>query len=103
VVAMPGRFLSLRSPVIWFKDASLVATELSRDWRNAGAVNLWDLRMINRVWFAMSSRSDKLSPEQPTVTAFDLPRLLARLPCQVLIEIILSELLKINPLCTILT
>jgi hypothetical protein len=51
----------------------------------------------------MSSRSDKLSPEQPTVTAFDLPRLLARLPCQVLIEIILSELLKINPLCTILT
>ena len=58
--AMPGRFLSLRSPAIWFKDASPVATELSKDWRNAAAVNLRDLRMINRVWLAMKSRLGRL-------------------------------------------
>ena len=43
---MPRWFLSLRSPAIWFKDASPVATELSRDWRKPAAVNLREWRVI---------------------------------------------------------
>ena len=86
--AMPGRFLSLRSPAIWFKDVSPVATELRRDWRNAAAVNLRDLWMINRVWLAMISRSGRLGHERPAGKDFDLSSLPARLLCQVFIEII---------------
>ena len=74
--------------MIWFKDASPVATELSRDWKNAAAVNLRDLRMINRVWLAMKSRSGRLGHERPAGKAFDIPSLPARFPCQVFIEII---------------
>ena len=57
--------LSLRSLAIWFNDVSPVATELSRDWRNPAAVNLRELRMINRVWLAMRSRSGRLGHERP--------------------------------------
>ena len=65
-----------------------MATELSRDWKNAAAVNLRDLRMINRVWLAMKSRSGRLGHERPASKDFDIPSLPARFPCQVFIEII---------------
>jgi hypothetical protein len=86
--AMPGWFLSLRSLAIWFNDARPVATELSRDWRNPAAVNLRELRMINRVWLAMRSRSGRLGHERPAGKAFDIPSLLARSPCQAFFLII---------------
>jgi len=80
--AMPGWSLSLRSPAIWFNEASPVATELRRDWRKPAAENLRELRMINRVWLAIRSRSGRLGHERPAGEAFDIPSLPARSTCQ---------------------
>ena len=91
---MPEWSLSLRSPAIWFNDASPVATELSRDWRNPAAVNLRELRMINRVCLAIRSRSGRLGHERPAGKAFDIPSLPARSPCKAFIVIILIQIVE---------
>ena len=89
---MPGWSLSLRSPVIWINDARPVATELSKDWRNPAAVHLRELRMINRVWLAMRSRSGRLGHERPEGKVFYIPSLPARSPCKAFIVIILIRI-----------
>ena len=52
------------------------------------AVNLRNLRMINRVWLAMRLRSGGLGHEQSAVKAFNILKLSAHLPYQGFIEII---------------
>ena len=60
---LPGRLVlgsSFNLPAIWFKDACPVATKLSRDWRNAPALNLGEALITKWVSLAIRLRSGRV-------------------------------------------
>jgi hypothetical protein len=50
------------------------------------------LRMINRVWLAMRSRSGRLGHERPAGKAFDISSLPTRSTCQDFIVIVFIQI-----------